>query len=316
VSLYWKVVVLNGAVFIAGTLALVLSPASVSSRAVLSEVVVLTLGLAAMLLTNAVLLRASLGPVDRVVREMGSVDLLEPGRRLAQAGSGPGATLVRSFNQMLDRLEAERGASDAKALAAQESERHRIAQELHDQVGQSLTVVLLGLKQLEQHAPADLVPELELVRESARAGLDDVRRVARELRPGVLEDLGLNSALTALATDFGAAAGVPVRRTFAPGLPELPADTELDVYRVAQEALTNVARHAGASRVTLSLLREGDRVVLEVSDDGSGSGEVRPGAGIRGMRERAALVGAALTITHPAPHGTRVRLEVPVSRGG
>jgi two-component system sensor histidine kinase UhpB len=137
VSLYWKVVVLNGAVFFAGTLALVLSPASVSSRAVLSEVLVLTLGLAAMLLTNAVLLRASLGPVDRVVREMGNVDLLEPGRRLAQTGSGPGATLVRSFNQMLDRLEAERGASDAKALAAQESERHRIAQELHDQVGQS-----------------------------------------------------------------------------------------------------------------------------------------------------------------------------------
>ena len=317
-SLYWKVVLVNGAVFFAGTLALVVSPASVSSRAVVSEVVVLTLGLAAMSLTNALLLRASLGPVDRVVREMGNVDLLEPGGRLSATGQGPGATLVRSYNRMLDRLEAERGASDAKALAAQESERHRIAQELHDQIGQSLTVVLLGLKQVEQRAPAELVPELELVRESARTGLDDVRRVARQLRPGVLEDLGLHSALTALATDFTTASGVAVQRSFSPGLPALPADAELVVYRVAQEALTNTARHAGANRVELSLLRAGDRVVLEVADDGAGSRAVplTPGAGIRGMRERAVLVGATVTIDHPPPHGTVVRLEVPVSRAG
>jgi two-component system, NarL family, sensor histidine kinase UhpB len=315
VSLYWKVVVVNGAVFFAGTLALVVSPASVSSRAVVSEVVVLTMGLAAMLLTNALLLRASLGSVDRVVREMSSVDLLEPGHRLSDSGSGPGATLVRSYNQMLDRLEAERGASDAKALAAQESERHRIAQELHDQVGQSLTVVLLGLKQLEHRAPADLVSELELVRESARAGLDDVRRVARELRPGVLEDLGLHSALTALATEVSTATGAPVRRTFAPGLPELSPEVELVVYRVAQEALTNIARHAAADHVELSLTRSGGQVVLEVTDDGVGGPELVPGAGIRGMRERAALVGGRFTISHRAPRGTRVRLEVPVPDG-
>jgi two-component system sensor histidine kinase UhpB len=316
VSLYWKVVLVNGAVFFAGTLALVLTPARVSSRAVVSEIMVLTLGLAIMSLTNALLLRASLGPVDRVVREMGNVDLLEPGRRLSQSGQGPGATLVRSYNQMLDRLEVERGTSDAKALAAQESERHRIAQELHDQIGQSLTVVLLGLKQVQQRAPVELVPELELVRESARAGLDDVRRVARQLRPGVLEELGLHSALTALATDFTTASGVPVQRSFSPGLPVLPAEVELVIYRVAQEALTNTARHANATSVELSLLRSGDRIVLEVDDNGSGSGTdpATPGAGIRGMRERAALVGGTLSISHRSPGGHRVRLEVPVSR--
>lgn len=314
-SLFWKVVAVNGAVFAVGTLALLLTPASVSQRAVVSEVVVLSIGLAVMLVTNALLLRSSLGSVDRVIREMGSVDLNERGRRLTGSGSGPGAALVDSFNRMLDRLEAERSASDAKALTAQEAERHRIAQELHDQVGQSLTVVLLGLKQVEQRAPEELQGELALVRESARAGLDDVRRVARELRPGVLEDLGLHSALTSLATDFSAATGVPVRRTVAPAIPDLPKDTELVVYRVAQEALTNIARHAGAAKVELSLLRVGDDVVLEVADDGAGSGEVTPGAGIRGMHERAALVGGRLTITHPLPHGTRVRLEVPVIRG-
>jgi len=315
VSLYWKVVLVNGALFCAGTLALVLTPASVSRRTVVSEVVVLALGLAVMLAVNAALLRSTLVPVDRVIRAMADVDLLEPGRRLGAQGSGPGAALTRSYDAMLDRLEAERRASDAKALAAQEAERNRIAQELHDQVGQSLTVVLLGLKQIEQHAPPELVPELELVRESARSGLDDVRRVARELRPGVLEDLGLHSALTALATDFQATVGIPLRRTFAPGLPELSKEAELVVYRVAQEALTNIARHAEASRAELSLLRSGDVVVLEVSDDGRGTGEVRPGSGIRGMRERAILVGGTLSIVHPAPHGTRVRLEVPVHRG-
>jgi two-component system sensor histidine kinase UhpB len=283
---------------------------------VVSEILVLTLGLALMSLTNALLLRNSLGPIDRVVREMANVDLLEPGGRLTQSGRGPGAALVRSYNAMLDRLEAERGTSDARALAAQESERHRIAQELHDQIGQSLTVVLLGLKQVEQRAPAELVPELEVVRESARAGLDDVRRVARQLRPGVLEDLGLHSALTGLATDFTTASGVAVQRTFSPGLPELPADVELVIYRVAQEALTNTARHANATRVELSLLRSGARIVLEVVDDGAGSaaGATTPGAGIRGMRERAALIGGTVTITHPPPHGHRVRLEIPVAR--
>jgi two-component system sensor histidine kinase UhpB len=315
VSLYWKVVVVNGAVFLAGTLGLVLTPASVSSQPVLSEAVALTLGLALMLLTNALLLRGTLGPVDRVVREMRTADLLDSGRRLSDSGSGPGATLVRSFNQMLDRLEAERGASDAKALAAQEAERHRIAQELHDQVGQSLTVVLLGLKQVEQRAPTELRPELELVRESVRSGLDDVRRVARELRPGVLEDLGLRSALTALATDLSAATGAPVRRTLAPGLPDLSPEAELVVYRVAQEALTNTARHAQAAHVELSLVRSGDHVVLEVTDDGVGTGDPVPGAGIRGMRERAALVNGRLSVTHRPPRGTRVRLEVPVRHG-
>jgi len=312
VPLYWKVCLINGTVFLAGTLALLLSPASVSRRALLSEAVVLTLGLGVMLLTNALLLRASLAPIDRVVRQMDAVDLLTPGHRLAgDDGGGPGGRLVASFNAMLDRLEAERSSSDARALAAEEDERHRIARELHDEVGQQLTVVLLGLKQVRQRAPAELVEELELVRESARAGLDDVRRVARELRPGVLEDLGLHSALAALATGFGAHGGPTVRRSIAPGLPALPPATELVVYRVAQEALTNAARHAGASRVELTLQRLGDLVVLGVDDDGRGLPVDATGAGLRGMRERARSVGGELAVTGRPGRGTRVRLSVP-----
>ncbi|QCW50315.1 sensor histidine kinase [Nocardioides dongxiaopingii] len=310
--LYWKVVLVNGAVFCAGTAALVLSPASVSQDPLVSELVVLTLGLAAMLLVNAALLRASLGPVDRVVREMRVLESPGGGRRLGDAGgAGPGAVLVRSWNGMLDRLEAERASSSQRALAAQEAERHRIAQDLHDQVGQSLTVVLLGLKQVEGLAPPGLVEELALVRDSARAGLDDVRRVARQLRPGVLDDLGLHSALAALATEFSAA-GRHVRRSVAPGLPDLTPEIELVLYRVAQEALTNVARHAGASQVEVSLGRVGDAVVLEVADDGVGTRDSPPGTGLAGMRERALLVGGRLSVEGREGRGTTVRLAVPL----
>lgn len=283
--LYWKVVLINGAVLVAATLILVLGPVSVSRQPAASEAAVLLPGLAVMLLANALLLRSSFRPVEKVVAE---------------------------YDAMFERLEDERAASNAKALAAQEQERHRIAQELHDEVGQQLTVVLLGLKRIEQQVPAELGEELAALRESVREGLDDVRRVARQLRPGVLEDLGLTSALASLANDFAEQSPATVRRQVPPGLPVLSPDVELVVYRVAQEALTNAARHSGATSVVLSLSRVGECVVLEVADDGRGFEPTAGGAGLRGMRERARLVGADLTITSTRG-ATAVRLAVPVA---
>lgn len=318
-SLYWKVCAINGAVLCTGTLALMLSPVSVSRRVLLSEAVVVVVGLALVLVLNAILLRRALGPVDRVIREMATVRLGGVGQRIQASGSGPGAQLAQSYDAMLDRFETERQSSNAQALAAQEAERHRIAQELHDQVGQSLTVVLLGLKQLEAHAPEGLRTELELLRESARTGLDDIRRVARELRPGVLDDLGLHAALAALATDVAARGGPAVRRTFGPGLPALPPETEVVLYRVAQEALTNVLRHADATKVELSLLRVGPHVVLEVRDDGRGISDpvsAQTGAGLLGMRDRSTLVDGQVDVTSTPGRGTTVRLRVPANLQG
>jgi two-component system sensor histidine kinase UhpB len=314
-SLYWKVCLTNGVVFLVGTSALAVAPIGVSEQVLVSEAVVLAIGLGVMFGLNALLLRFSLAPVDRVIREMDSVRVPEPGHRLADPGSGAGARLVHSYNAMLDRLEAERSRSNAQALAAQEAERHRIAQELHDEIGQSLTVVLLGLKQLETKAPDQLSEEIDLIRESARTGLDDVRRVARRLRPGVLDDLGLHSALAALCTDLSMINAVHVRRIFGRGIPPMTKETELVIYRVAQEALTNVARHAGPANVTLSLTKIGNNAVLEVIDDGRGQDSIVPGSGILGMRERAALVGAELTVTSAARRGTRVMLSVPIDPG-
>lgn len=308
--LFWNVSLINGAVFLLGTLVLVVSPLSISSRVVASEVVVVTVGLTIMLLTNALLIRRSLAPLDRMIRRMEAMDQLQPGV-LAEEGVGPVRGIARSVNGLLDRLEAARRSGNAQALAAQEAERHRIAQELHDEVGQSLTVVLLGLKQVESRVPAEVMEELALVRESARAGLDDVRRVARRLRPGVLEDLGLQSALAALVTDFSTNSTASVRRSFSPGLPTLSADADLVVYRVAQEALTNAARHADAGSVELSLGRVGESVVLEIRDDGRGFAGLVEGSGLLGMRERAALIDAELTVTSHPRSGTTVRLRVP-----
>lgn len=311
-SLYWKVCLTNGIVFLVGSVALALSPMRVSEQVLRSEAIVLAVGLAAMFALNALLLRFSLAPVDRVIRQMDAVRMPAPGLRLPLPSSRSGVRLVESYNAMLDRLESERSTSNADALAAQEAERHRVAQELHDEIGQNLTVVLLGLKQLESRIPDELTDELMLIRESARTGLDDVRRVARRLRPGVLEDLGLHSALAALCTDLTMVGPLQVRRVFGRGLPQLDHQTELVIYRVAQEALTNVARHAEADNVTLSLTKVGANAELEVIDDGRGRDEIVPGSGIAGMRERALLVGADLTVTSAPRQGTTIRLRVPL----
>ena len=312
--LYWRVCLINGLVFIGGTLVLVFSPATVSAQVLISEGIVLTIGLTVILAMNSLLLRRSLAPLDRLIKVMERVDLQLPGQRLPETGHGTVRHLVQTFNAMLTRLETERGLNNARALSAQEAERRRIAQELHDEVGQGLTVVLLGLKRAVDRAPEDLAADLRLVQDAARSSLAEVQQVARRLRPGVLEDLGLLSALAALATDFSVHSGAHVRRGFGPGLPGLQPDAELVIYRVAQEALTNVARHAQADTVDLSLSRQGSGLALRVADNGQGMRDADDGAGIRGMRERALLVGGQLTISARVGGGTEVRLVVPAEQ--
>lgn len=313
--LFWRVCLINGLVFFLGTVGLVLAPVTVSARPLASELVALGIGLLVIVVLNGVLLRSVLLPLDRLATTMDSVDLREPGTRLDEEGTGPARRLVTGFNDMLERLESERAGSTSRALQAQESERQRIAQELHDEVGQSLTAVLLDLKHGIDRAPPSVVPVLEDARSTTRTTLEEVRRISQRLRPGVLADLGLLNSLSSLASDFTARTGVPVRRGFLPGLPALSPETELVVYRVAQEALTNVARHAGATSVGLGLSRRGAAVVLVVTDDGVGGADPTLGAGIQGMRERAQMVGGQLAVTRSGAGGTEVYLRVPCRTG-
>ncbi|KUN61076.1 HAMP domain-containing sensor histidine kinase [Streptomyces griseorubiginosus] len=313
-SLFWRIFALNAVVLGSATALLLWAPVTVSVPVLLTEAVILVGGLVVMLVANAALLRIGLAPLDRLTRLMSTVDLLRPGQRLPEGGHGQTAELIRTFNAMLERLEHERAASSARALSAQEAERRRIAQELHDEVGQSMTAILLSLERAADEADEPLRGELRQMQEITRGSLDEVRRLVRRLRPGVLEDLGLVSALTSLTGEFATHVALRVMRRFDTGLPALDQQTELVLYRVAQEALTNAARHAEADKVEVSLRHSGETVVLTVVDDGRGTQAAPEGAGMRGMRERALLVGATLDVTSQPRAGTEVRLTVPLRK--
>jgi two-component system sensor histidine kinase UhpB len=310
--LYWRVFATNATAVLLAFLALVFAPVTVSIPVTTAELAILVAGLLAMLALNLALLRPAFRPLDTLAETMRRHDPLSPGVRVPVDGEPDVAALAEAFNDMLDRLESERRESARQALRVLEGERSRIARELHDEVGQTLTGVMLQVEGLAARIPDELHEQLDELRETARRGTEDVRRIARRLRPEALEDLGLHSALAALATAFGEQASVRVDRRLESGL-RLTEEQELVIYRVAQEALTNVARHAGASRVELRLERAGDRVTLTVRDDGRGIPHTasRSSHGIRGMRERAMLIGADIDIRGSAGQGTAVTLSIP-----
>lgn len=324
-SLFRRIFLLNAAGLTVAT-ALLLGPVTVSTPILPGEVLVVVAGLAVLLVVNALVLRIGLAPLQRLGRAMATADLLHPGARAPVTGPAEVAGLITTYNTMLDRLETERATSSARALSAQEGERRRISQELHDEVGQTLTAVLLQLKRVADQVPGELREEVRQAQEATRGSLDEIRRIARRLRPGVLEELGLHSALRSLAAEF-TTHGLSVRHHLDGDLPPLTEETELVVYRVAQEGLTNTARHAGADRAELRLRRvvgvdggddgdgDGDGVELLVRDNGKGPGRLREGAGISGMRERALLIGAALSVGAGPGAGTDVRLRISTKTG-
>ena len=310
-SLTSRIVAINAVLFALGTAVLAFSPATVSARPLLSEVVVLLVGLTVIVVANTLLVRAALLPVERLVGHLDQARSTDPIERVPVPPRGLAHQLAVAVNELLGRIENAQRHSAASALAGQEAERSRIAQELHDGVGQSLTAVLLELGSLHDRGAEPGSPTLRQAREGVRASLDEVRRVARHLRPHVLEELGLRSALVSLTRQLFTEGATHVRRGIAPGVPDLPDETELVVFRVAQEALTNAARHAGARTVDLRLGVVGGDVELTVADDGVGIAPGADGTGLRGMRERAALVGGTLTVGRGEDGGTVVRLRVP-----
>jgi two-component system sensor histidine kinase UhpB len=293
----------------------VLSPKRVSSLHTDVEAAVLVVALVLVVLLNVYLVRRVVRPLVALTALARRVDLTKPGQRMPTTSpTSEAGELTLTFNEMLERLEAERRDATGRVLEGQEAERLRIAQELHDQIGQELTAVLLALARIERRVPAELREDVLEVQDSVRGSLEDLRRIAIELRPEALAELGLESALAVLCERFAERTGLEVTQAIAPDLPALTPETELVVYRVAQEALTNVARHSGVANAQLSLAQQDQLLTLAVSDEGRGLPDGHePGTGIQGMSERAALIGATLAInTNGAGGGCRVRLEVPL----
>jgi two-component system sensor histidine kinase UhpB len=313
-SLLWRVFLVNIVILLVALALLAWTPVTVHRVATPSELVVLSIGVVVILAVDLVLLRRVLGPLRRLARVMGAVEPGQPGRR---ANTTPSAgrevvALAQALNSMLDRLEDERRESGRRALTAQESERSRIARELHDEVGQTLTAVALRAEQAAED-PARQQQALTEIADTVQRSLDDVRRIGRELRPEALDDLGLVNALIALCSRVERQGRMRVRRALDGHLPLLPDEVELVIYRVAQEALTNALRHAEATETRVALQPVDGSVVLTVEDDGRGMAPRGREGGIGGMRERAMLIGAELGIHSDNGGGTEVRLTVPVA---
>ncbi|HEX2129679.1 MAG TPA: sensor histidine kinase, partial [Solirubrobacterales bacterium] len=192
--------------------------------------------------------------------------------------------------------------------------RARVARDLHDEVNQSLTGLLLRLEAVRRTAPPELARELAEVRGVANRAMEELLALARQLRPTALDDLGLEAALASHARDIGRQSGITTSFDKRGSFTHLPADVQTVVYRVAQEALSNAVRHAGASRIGIHLARGAGGIALVVADDGSGFtfNQASGGLGLTGMRERALLVGGELDVTSRPGQGTRVRLYVPI----
>jgi two-component system, NarL family, sensor histidine kinase UhpB len=308
IGLFWRLLIPNAAVLSAASVVLIVAPPN-------GRVLVILAGLASMLAINVLLMRHAFAPLERLSSLMQRVDPLQPGERVTIEGARSEVSmLAETFNDMLERLENERRESGRRAMLAQEGERRRVASDLHDEIGQSLTALVLQLKRAADSDPPDPAALRELVG-AAEEILGEVRSVARRLRPEALDDLGLRSALLALAARLEEASGLSVQVRIASDLPPLTPEVELVLYRVAQESLTNVLRHAGAAHAAVRLRPEAREVILEVEDDGRGFDVARvpAGGGLRGMRERALFVGGTVTVASRLGAGTRVRLTVPLS---
>jgi two-component system sensor histidine kinase UhpB len=281
------------------------------------------IGLALVVLALGVALvreRRRLRPLEDLVEAMEKVDLSSPRPLLPASIDGVGETeevarIELAFLRMMRRLEAERRRAGSAALRAQEEERARVARDLHDEVNQSLTGLLLRLEAAREAAPPELEGELAETKALANQAMGELLSLARQLRPTALDDLGLAAAIEGQVGRLGGE--IETSLEVGGDFSDLGGDAQLVVYRVAQEALSNAARHSGAKRVEVRLRRTDGGVLLEVSDDGRGFAfdESERGLGIGGMRERALLIGAELTIESRPAKGTTVRLTVPGESG-
>lgn len=326
--IFYKVLIGNSIIVVAGAVigtSLTLKTAGGTSRIYEMVATFAVAGTLVSVAVNWIVLRAALRPLAALER---TVDQVRRGNFSVRAARETVAdsemeALTDTFNGMLDAVEAYRAQLhklSVQVVAAQEDERKRISRELHDDTAQVLTAQLLRLKAIEATGGVDPVVLAQMIEFTAQA-LEGVRHMAYELRPPSLDDLGLAASLEGLAAQYRQRFGLIVRFVAERSRRRLPPDVELAVYRVVQEALTNVAKHARTESATMRLCVEDQALIASVHDDGIGfePGAVPPssgrGLGLFGMRERAALIDGTLTLRSGPGEGTTVELCVPLPRG-
>ncbi len=286
------------------------------------EIVVLVLAVVVTLAGNWLLLRRRFIPLDELISAMETIDLAAPERtaKLSPVSDSAEERRIKAaFERMFERLESERRRAGRQAIRAQERERRRIAQDLHDEVNQALTAVTLRLQATIERAPEELRRELVETKRLSSQAMDELLALARTLRPAVLDDHGLVPALRSQVRDFREQTGIDAGfRLSGPTLPLSP-EQQLVIYRVTQESLSNIAQHSGARHAHVELSFVG-RTVLIVTDDGRGfpadsaewhsSQWASGGLGVSGMKERALLIGGQLKISSRRGRGTRVQLTI------
>jgi two-component system sensor histidine kinase UhpB len=286
------------------------------------------IGVALTITLNTVLLRAAMQPL-RTLR--GTVDALSLGNFAVRVPASPLADedlahVAETLNQMLDHVQRyQERVQDLSAtmLNAQEDERNRIARELHDQIGQALTFLLVRLKIIEATPGAGAVEaELSALRVAVSDAIDQVRRLALDLRPPALDQLGLVPALRALGRDFAEQTRIAVVTDLPEESLDLPLERATALYRIVQESLTNIAKHANAQTVRITLHRQGKTLLLSIADDGCGfdlatvrgpeRGKDGPGLGLFGMEERVRLLGGSHQIETQPGCGTTIWATIPL----
>ena len=285
-------------------------------------------GIVASFLVNSWALKRALAPLDRL---QDAVDEVRQGHTDVRVE--PGATsderfdrLAETFNEMLGQLEEDARRMQQlsrQLLQAQEEERRRLAHELHDEAAQALTLLLVRLRLLERaHTPDEAQQRVHELRELTAQALENVRRVALDLRPTILDDLGLAPALEWRVEEFNKDGATHATMEVRGLEGRLPRDVELVFYRIGQESLSNVARHAEAQQVHVGLVQENGTLTLQVADDGRGFDpdqvhdrmvhDGRLGLGLLGMRERLGMIGGELLIESQPGSGTRIMARAPL----
>jgi two-component system sensor histidine kinase UhpB len=280
-------------------------------------------GVSLSILVNYLLVKLAFRPLDDVTETMKAIRAGHRGIRVPEITDDPQIEqLSKSLNSMLNSMERQRKRAAASVIQAQEEERKRIARELHDETSQSLTGLVIGIRMVEETIPdeqPDLRERLQNINDLAHATLNEVHTMAVRLRPSVLDDLGLSAALRSYVKEFSENTGINVDLQLLAMAERLSPEMETVLYRVVQEALTNVARHSGAGNCRVILQRKDAKLEGVISDDGRGfdsetvmMSENGSGLGLHGMKERIELVGGSLDFDSRPNEGATVYIEVPI----